>query len=332
MKKILFLSFVFYSTIIGVGFATGAEIMLYFTRYSKYGLIGLIVSCVIMSVGAMCCMKPLSRRQSIFCAVFAYIQYVAVLAGSSEICTFLFFRVFTDSGQTTVAYTYIKVCITFLFTLLSFLILLKGFKLLINIIGYITPVAATILVAFVLISSFFGTSIKGDVPEVSSSLIEVLFKALLYAGYNTLGACVILPRMKEYTFCLKNKIWGSVIGIILFFVSGCAVFFSQVLFGIDNLLSVKMPSLLIVSRMGTWAVIIYCLALIAIMCLSMFSGLCGTCGMVFKENSRNERRLGLILSLVAIPLSYIGFTGIIKYVYPIFGLLTPFVLLPEKCR
>ena len=50
MKKILKIVFVIIGTLIGAGFASGQEIYSFFYVYGKKGIIGLILSALIMSI------------------------------------------------------------------------------------------------------------------------------------------------------------------------------------------------------------------------------------------------------------------------------------------
>lgn len=330
MKKILFLSFVFYSTIIGVGFATGAEIMIYFTQYGIFGLVGLLLSCVLMAICGAYCMKPMNKKQSIICAVFCYIQYVAVLAASSDICSSLICDMF-GTKENKIFYAYCRISISLIFTILSFIVLVRGFSTLVNIIGYVTPLAATALIIFVTIAAMLNDG-KSIVAYDDRFSPEIIYKGVLYAGYNVLGSSAILSRMNEYTETKRNRVLGSIFGILIFFISAVCVFVSQIIYTKSNLMQVKMPSVEIVSSLGLWAKVLYVITLIVIMNLTMFSGLSGTCGMIYKENTRSERRMGWILALLAIPLSFVGFTKIIAFVYPVFGIIAPFVLFSENSR
>ena len=63
MEKILKIVFVIIGTLIGAGFASGQEIYSFFYVYGKKGIIGLILSALIMSVVIYKVLKIIKKKE-----------------------------------------------------------------------------------------------------------------------------------------------------------------------------------------------------------------------------------------------------------------------------
>ena len=194
LKKAFIISGVFISGLIGAGFASGSEILFYFSRYSKMGLLGIILSVLIFSfVQYMVIVrsntlktftvdeyfskimnKPLFVLSTVISYSFMLIILCAMLSGSGELINSVF--------------GFKKIYGVLIMLISTHLILSKGYK------GFIS--AQSFLSAIIIISIFlFGAYIlffREQTISVFKPNIDWGISAVSYAGYNLLTAVAIL--------------------------------------------------------------------------------------------------------------------------------------------
>ena len=156
--------------------------------------------------------------------------------------------------------------------------------------------------------------------EYSSSIRGVIVKSFLYAGYNVLTSLCVLGRCKKILKTRKTPVVGSILCGIMLFVSAGAILFG-ILHGKVPVKGNEMPVLVI---FGEENILIYTSILIA-MLVSAVTGLTGTC--IFFDNIIEEKKLGIILGIIAIPLSYVSFGNLMDFLYPIFGFAGIFLMI-----
>ena len=123
-----------------------------------------------------------------------------------------------------------------------------------------------------------------------------------------------------FKYNVLGTIVGSIIGGLMLFVSAGAILYG-ILHGKVPVNGSEMPVLVI---FGDRDMIIYVSILIA-MLVSAITGLTGTC--IFFDNVIEEKKLGIILGVIAIPLSYISFGNLMDFLYPVFGFAGIFLMI-----
>lgn len=321
IKNSFVVGVLYLSAIIGAGFATGREIMTFFGCYGYAGFVGLAIACfLIIFCGAKALFIVMEQAIdnphelnvaiggrnggkviTVICGLFAYSAYIIMLAGIRQL-----------SKGSMVAVLIVSVC--------AYIVLYKGFDALTNICGILAPLS----VILITILSIYGsvnknTDVIVDV-EYDSSVKGVIIRAFLYAGYNVLTSLCVLGRCKKLLKTRKTPIIGSIVGGIMLFVSAGAILFG-ILYGKVPVRGSEMPVLVI---FGKDNILIYVSILIA-MLVSAITGLTGTC--IFFDNIIEEKKLGIILGIIAIPLSYISFGNLMDFLYPIFGFAGIFLMI-----
>lgn len=309
------------SAILGAGFASGREIMTYFGCYGYIGFLGLLLSCLLIG---FCGAKALiivknkgianphelnvniagekgGQFLTICCGIFSYSAYIIMLAGIKQLVNGNIFTIIV-----------VSIC--------AYAVLYKGFGTLVNICGILAPITIIFIIGLSLYGSIKNGSANVGKVEYDICYVELIIKALLYAGYNVLTSICVLGRCGNMIDSDKNAILGGAMGGIMLFLSGGTILFglaySKIMPGIY-----EMPVLAFYGEDNIALVI----SMLGAMLISAITGLTGTC--VFFDKIVEEKKLGLILGLLAIPVSYVPFGSLMDYIYPIFGIIGIFFII-----
>ena len=216
LKKALIISGVFISGLIGAGFASGSEILFYFSRYSRFGFFGIVLSVLVFSIVEYMVIirsmtlkthsideyykkimnKFLALVSSLISYLFMIIIFSAMLSGSGELFNTLF-------GM--------RKIYGVLFMLLStHLIVSKGYKAFLS----AQSIMSVIIVTTILIFGAYMLFFREQSISVFNNNLEWATSAISYSSYNLLTAIAVLCilsknsdkkstlRASVFTFCV----------------------------------------------------------------------------------------------------------------------------------
>ena len=326
------------ATIIGAGFASGQEILQFFTAYYEGGFYGIILSGVLFAtVGCIIIVKVYNERirtyeEFLFPAVGWLLgwvmQIVVSLFMGSILCIMIAGAGSIISDKTGLPYRY-AILITAVLCMVALLTDIKGIMILIS---FITPILVfgIIGVGFYIIISK-DTSVFSLVGGFGTITDNWFVSSLLYVSYNSIPAVVVMCSLLPY---LKNKKVASFGGI----VGGGMLCLMAIILNVtlnmfySDIAHHKMPVLSIIDR---------CNPIIGegytfLMLLAMFiSAITSGYGFIERVTSRvkiSKRVVIMVVCGIAIPLSNIGFSRLISLLYPIFGVLVYLCYLQFYCR
>ena len=314
--------FVIIGTLIGAGFASGQEIYSFFGIYGFNGLLGIIISSLLMGI--------------IIYKTLKIIKY-------NDISTYKDFleRIL---GEKISKNKYLKnsiLCIVNIFLLISFFIMVAGFAaffkqeigistiygaILISVLLLITfskningVIKINNLLIPILIISFLILGIKKteSIETISISYnLKWLFSSMLYASYNSIVLIPILIDLKKYIINEKkiSLITGmliSILSIIIYYILYSNINFIQ---------NVEIPIVHIAGTLGNISKIVYgIMVLVAIFTSAVSAGYSFLINI--SKNSKRYRINSFIICLAGILVSNIGFSNLINILYPLFGML-----------
>ena len=211
---------------------------------------------------------------------------------------------------------------------ISLFTLLRDTKGLITINTLIVPSLTTIIIAVFL----FYLINHGDIMSIDYMQSVRTFKneiipgqwivsSFLYAGFNMLfSSGVLVPLSKE----MKSKsiiITGASIGALLLTLLAFLIN-SMLLVNIPEIFQFEIPLLHVASKFGT----LIQLLLLAVIWCEMFSTEVSdiySVGKTLEQKYKIPYKTGVILVLlVALPISQLGFKNLITYLYPGFGVIS----------
>lgn len=322
MKNSIKAIFVIIGTIIGAGFASGQEIYSFFNVYQENGILGILISSLLIGISIYIILKKASELN-----VNSYNQLLEKSAISNNIKIILKF-------------------IINLFLLISFYIMVAGFgayfkqefnvpniltAIIILIICYITFMkniegiakVNTIIIP-VLIIIVIGLGVKCNIISTISNASMAnmqasgnwLISSIEYASYNTILLVPILLSLKNYAEKNEKKI--SIITTIIFFSLSIIIYF--IMFNIEGLKNVEIPLVYIANQFGNIYSIIYSIVVVSAIYTTMISagyGFLNNC----TKTKKNYKLLAIIICISAIFISNFSFAKLVNLTYPVFGLL-----------
>ncbi|KOA18797.1 hypothetical protein CLHOM_28450 [Clostridium homopropionicum DSM 5847] len=333
MRKTLNLTFqisaVFIGTIVGAGLASGEEITLFFTRYGYKSFIGILIC-----MGIYILMGFNVVHISLKYNLSSYNQYVKLVSPGFlgqviDIITCFFWIssasiILAGSGALLNQYFHISTWFgTIIMCSISLFVLLRNTEGLIEINSIIVPCMILIVTTiFVLFSSLSREIISVSyVKAIPASNANWVISCLLYGGFNILSCSgVLVPLSKEINNKRSLKT-GILIGALVLTFLAIMINF-MLLLNVPNIYKYDIPLLYVANRFG----IAIQIMLLAIMWLEMFStqvsdiySLSRTLESVTKIP---YKKCAIILMMITIPISRLGFANLIRYVYPAFGVIS----------
>lgn len=323
------ISAVFIGTIVGAGLASGEEITLFFTRYGYKSFIGIFIC-----MGIYILMGFNVVHISLKYNLSSYNQYVRLVSPGFlgqviDIITCFFWIssasiILAGSGSLLNQYFHISTWVgTIIMCSISLFVLLRNTEGLIEINSIIVPCMILIVTTiFILFSSFSKEIISvAYVKNIPASNTNWFISCLLYGGFNILSCSGVLVPLSNEIKNKKSLKAGILIGAFVLTLLAIMINF-MLLLNVPNIYKYDIPLLYVANRFG----IAIQIMLLGIMWLEMFStqvsdiySLSRTLESVTKIS---YKKCAVILMIITIPISRLGFANLIRYVYPAFGVIS----------
>lgn len=332
IKKInlsLQMAAVFIGTIVGAGLASGQEITQFFTSYGYKSFIGIII-CFFIYIIIGFIVVSISDKYNLG----SYNQLInkvspGILGKTIDIIMGLFLVsssaiILAGSGALLHQYFHLPKWIGILImALTSLYILLKDTGGLVAINSFIVPSLIIVIVTIFSLYLFFYKDFItiSHFKGITTYKRSWFFSSLLYAGFNILCCSgVLVPLTKEINR-KKPLIFGVLLGSLgLTFLS--IMINSMLLLNVPKIFKYEIPLLFIASPFGR----VISLMLLSIIWLEMFSTEVSDIYSISKtlENIFNisYKKSVVLVILIAIPISQIGFVKLISFFYPSFGVVS----------
>ena len=336
MKDIIKVVFVIIGTFIGAGFASGQEIYLFFFSYGINGLLGILISSILMGYVISKTLKIIKQYN-----IQNYKEFLDAIIYKK--------RNSKENSQNSTGIKIINLIVN-TFTLVTFFIMIAGFgtyfsqefginqivgSLVLATITYIilntnvrgvvkaNGIIVPILIILVVIIGLLNLKnlpllqIKNYM--ISNNNIEFILQAILYASYNNILLIPVLITLNKY---IKNKKQINKISILS---SGIIAIMSTLIFLLLTKVDVdieklEMPAVYVVSNMFYILKYLYGFVILGSIFTTTIS-----LGMSFLENTVKNKKsytqIALIMCITSVIISKIGFSNLVNMLYPIFGYL-----------
>lgn len=322
MKNILKIVFVIIGTIVGAGFASGQEIHIFFGKYGKYGIIGLVFSCIL--TGAIIYKTlEVSRKEkittykkllnkligveksffivtiNIIISIFLGISFIVMAAGFGAYFS-------QEFGISSITGCLLMCCLCF--------VVLKNKNdgiIKINEIGMPALILLIIELGIILKMDF-----KLKMPNVG--LTKIVINPILYTSYNTITLIPVLVNITNTINSKKSNLLISSLCSIILMILGTIIF--NLIEGINNISQIQLPMISAAKKAGSTSAFLYGIVIL----IAMFTSAVSSGFALIKNTSCSEKRnykLLIILSVVSVIVCNFGFSNLINILYPIFGYL-----------
>ncbi len=321
----------FCAFLIGAGFATGQEIMQYFTNFGFIPAIGvMIVNCIVgawtasavMNLGnesrdsmglnsyKNLCGKYLGTFLSYFIPVFMFLTLVIMIAG----CGSTFNQLFGCPNWVG--------CVVM--AVVTTVIVLLGLANVIDTIGFIGPTIIVItMVMSITVLAQNGLDFETyqnylDTHELYLAADSWFMSGMLYALWNLV---MCLPFMSAMGSKAQNKtevVCGSVFGNILFTI---ATFFlvSAEASQIESIGELSIPALEMAQKIAPAFGIIYAIVLCAAIFTTAVPLMWSVTARLAKEKTIKFAVIAIIIAILGIFGGQLPFEQLINYIYPLIG-------------
>ena len=305
MKEVIVLTLFIIGALVGAGFASGQEMYSFFYAYGIYGIIGMIVSCSLMSIVIFKCLKLIYDRN-----INSYDEFLEIYIKNKKI-------------------TKLINLILNILLLITFYIMIAGFGAYFEQeIGINRTIGSAILA--VLTASVFFTNVKG-VLKVSEYIVPLLLIFIVLIGGENLiflDSNIVLIEVKKRWLLssIKNQLTNRknikyiaiLCGILMSIMS---IFIFMLIAKVDIDISIlEMPVVYVIGKFFSKYKILYAFIILASIFTTAIS-----LGIGFLQNMcKNQRgypQLVLFMCITSLIISRFGFSNLVNLLYPLFGYL-----------
>jgi len=320
------------TTIIGAGFASGQEILQFFSTYYEGGFYGIILAGILFSIiGYIVLDRVYTQRirnydEFLFPTLGWFMGWVMEIAVAIFMLCLLCIMV-AGSGNIMLE----KLGIPFNYGILMMaaicmIVILTGIKGIVAISTVVTPVLITGIIAVGLyVIIYKDTSVFNAMAGFNRLTNNWVFSSLIYVSYNSILSVVIMCSMLPYLKTRRIGIIGGIMGGVLLcfiaFILNSAIFMFY-----PDVLASELPMLNIIEKYSGILGNIYSFILwLAMFISAVTSGYCFT-DRVSSKMRVNRKLLTVVICALAIPLASYGFSGLIAAIYPLFGYIGMFMV------
>ena len=327
MKNVLKVVFVIIGTLIGAGFASGQEVYLFFFSYGMKGLIGILISSIIIGVVIYSTFNILNKYK-----INTYKDFLNILIPKNTklkiIANFIinifilitFFIMIAGFG----AYFEQEIGInrlvgSLILAIITFIVFMTSIKGVVKVNELIVP----ILIGFIFIIGII--SIKNihilnlENYVIRTNYTNFALSAVLYSSYNSILLIPVLITLNNYVKNKKQIFYISFISAIVTILLSVIIFLLLVRVDVD-ISKLEMPVVYVVSNMFKILRYIYGVIILGSIFTTAIS-----LGVSFLQNTAKNKKgytqISIIMCLTSVIISKFGFSNLVSLLYPIFGYL-----------
>ena len=330
-KYSLQIALAYMSVVIGGGFASGNEVLQFFTGYGLAGIAGSVVAAVLFAFLGM----QIARISSVMQAG-SHKQVLYILFGEKAgfvvdvILSFFLYGVgvvmLAGAGSTLLQqFGLAPLFGSVLMTVLVVATLCLNVKGIVNLISAVMPFLLVMVVSITVYSIYTSTGTQAELTQVAEDIPVITFlgaevpnwalSGLLYASFNIAVGFPMLAVIGGLTKQPKAASLGGMSGGLglgfLIIVLNIGLFAN-----LDKLVGIEIPTLLLAEQIHPWLAVLMSLALIG-MIYSTAVGMFFAFGARFATPDTNRFKiLSAIFAAIGLALSQVGFTKLVGTVYP----------------
>ena len=326
MKNINKVIMVIIGTLIGAGFASGREIYLFFMKYGKLGQIGIIISGIFTGLIIYLVLKKVREKQiNNYSELLKNInpknqklnKYIHIIVNSFLLISF-YIMIAGFSAYIEQAYKIPTYFSSIFFIIICYIVFQKSLQGMMKINNYLVPFLL-LLILYLGIKNLPYLIESKAMAQIQTNQKGFLISSLLYTSYNSIILIPVLVTMKDYIRTQKQiKLISIFSGLLIIVLSFCI--YGLLLKGQFFIEDIELPLLEIVKEFGSIFEYIYGFVII----VSIFTSAIST-GYSFLENVSKDKKMYrrnlILISIVGIFVSNIGFSKLVQILYPMFGVL-----------
>jgi uncharacterized membrane protein YkvI len=316
-------------TVVGAGFATGQEVLRFFTHFGLEGFYGIIAATVLFAV-----LGALILRMGYVLRADSHLQVVKAIAGPTIgrvldwVITFFLFGgaavMMAGSGAVFAEHWHLNRFLgTLIMALLSGGTVLLGMR---GVIGSISAVAPILIGMVVVVST--GAILSNGISLADLQWHQPAAAAapwwpislFLYASYNLVLSIAVLAPLGKEARSLEAAHWGGMIGGAAL-GAGAFLINLALVSGLPQTAGYEVPMLFLAGQFSPWVKIVYSLVLWAEVYTTAVGSLFGLAVRFSKSGSTQFVRVAAVGTLGALVASQFGFSQMVGFLFPAVGWL-----------
>lgn len=334
-KNITGIALAFIGLLVGAGFATGQEVVQYFTAFGINGVWGIVVAGVIMTVAGTVFLQLGSYfHASEHNAVFRKVSHPIVSKMLDVAVIFTLFAVgfvmLAGAGSNLAQQfgwpTWVGSTAMMVLVLVTGLLDVDKVS---NVIGLLTP---TIIIAVIVLLGYTLMNMPADSAAVIETASQTdtpignwLVSALNYNGLALILAVSMSLVIGGDHISPREAGWGGIIGGFVYSIL-LAIAGFVLLMGADKIVGSDVPMLVLVNEMGDTAGVLMAVV-IFLMIFNTAIGMFYALGKRLSAGRENRTYpIFVVGTLAGYAMSFFGFKTLMNYVYPILGYLGMFMV------
>lgn len=327
MRDIFKVVFVIIGTMIGAGFASGQEIYLFFFSYGIEGLVGLLISGLIIGLVSYKTLQIVSKYGvdtykdfltilikrdgkikpiiNIIINIFILITFFIMIAGFGA-----YFE--QELGIDSLIGSSILAVVTFAVFMTSVKGVVKANELLVPIlIGFL------VIIGIINLNDINFLEFGNYIIRTNSS--NFVLSAVLYSSYNSILLIPVLLSLKDYLKDKSQILKIAIISTLIIILLSIVVFLLLVRVDVE-MSQLEMPAVYVVSNMFKIFRYIYGFIILG----SIFTTAISLGTSFLKNTTKNKKsytQIAAIMCITSVLVSKLGFSTLVSLLYPIFGYL-----------
>lgn len=335
MRDAIRIAGAFVGVLVGAGFASGREILVFFVNFGLWGLLGTLLSAAIfvflgMALASMGSRLQARSHKAVVHAVcgpqlgtlvdglitfFMFAVTVVMLAGAGALLEQQF-GIPTALGSALV-------------TLLVVGVVCLDIRRVITLIGTVTPLLVLVslgVAAFAVMTREADlATLEGIAASQTAGASHWWLGALLYVSYNIVAGVPILAIMGGTAPDERSARWGGLLGGVILGVLMLVIALG-LLSRLDSIASLPMPMLSLIGEVSPLFAVLMALIILGMIINTAVGTLYSFSARFLPAGTPRFRVGSSLIGLAAYGCSLLGFVSLVGTVYPFFGYLGFFLM------
>ncbi len=318
---------VYVGTIIGAGFATGREIVEFFTRFGFIGLVGILISgYLFIFLGAKIMVKAHQIKAKSYeefneylfgkwFSKFMNILMMLMLLGVTAVMLSGAGAVFEEQLEMN------KQTGVLLSIFLGFIVMMIGMKGLFAVNTLVVPIMIIFNISIMLANIFEPDFIESllKIPHADDGWKAVI-SPFSYAAFNLAMAQAVLVPVAAQVKDIKTVKYGGILGGILLTIILISSHFTLIM--IPDVTSYEIPMAIVMKSMAGSLYGIYIFIIFGEIFTSIIGGVFGLEQQMANYWDGRRIFITLIIFVIIYLLSFFEYSQLLSYLYPLFGYLS----------
>lgn len=337
-SRIFQIATVYVGTVVGAGFATGKEIVEFFTQYGLYGFFGILIAGYLFIFTGTKIMLVAS-----YIKATSYEEFNEYLFGKKTAFIINLFFLLMLLGVSAVMISGAGAVFeeqlgmpqrvgVWLTIVLATIVLLFGTRGLFAINSFVVPVmiSFSLILCFLTIGEGYFFESLSIVPE-SGMTWKIVFSPFAYTAFNlALAQAVLVPIASEVQDQKVIK-WGGILGglfLTIILLSG-----HLALMTLPNVMDYEIPSAIIMKSVAETLYWVFIFVIYGEIFTSVIGNIFGLERQISNFWKVPSVYIILLLFIITVMISEVGYGRLLSFLYPLFGYISLiFLVLVWKCK